>query len=161
MAMQNSGFECITTFWGVTQGQNNRCFAWIDGHGIAVIRVSQIIDADGFRAADLHRLPCTRGMPAEMATAAGTCGYGMGRILTTILPLNTPAVGAGNVGVVHRHIHAFLIWRTGTSASSSSDSKEKSTRSSPPGRSSPQRICHRCIPRSARRVRTPGSAGYR
>ena len=54
--MQNSGLECITTFLrGHAAGPEHRCFAGVDGHGIAVIRVSQIMDADGFRLTDLHR----------------------------------------------------------------------------------------------------------
>ena len=34
---------------GHAAGPEHRCFAGVDGHGIAVIRVSQIMDADGFR----------------------------------------------------------------------------------------------------------------
>ena len=64
-------------------------------------------------------------MPAVMAAAAGTCRYGMGRMLTTMFPLNTPA---GVQGMLVLYIGTFTpssIWRTGMPASSSSDSKEK------------------------------------
>ena len=47
-------------------------------------------------------------MPAVMATAAGTWAYGIGRMLTTILPLNTPRRCAGNVCIVHRYVDALF-----------------------------------------------------
>ena len=69
--------------------------------------------------------PCTRGMPAVMATAAGTCAWGIGRILTTIFPLNTPAGVQGMLVLYIGTLTPSSIWRTGMSASSSADSKEK------------------------------------
>ena len=70
-------------------------------------------------------MPWTRGICAVMATAAGTSACGIGRMLTTMLPENTPA-GAQEMFVLY--IGTFTpssIWRTGTPASSSALSNEK------------------------------------
>ena len=64
-------------------------------------------------------------MPAVMTTAAGTWAYGIGRMLTTILPLNTPAGVQGMFVLYIGTLTPSSIWRTGMSASRSADSKEK------------------------------------
>lgn len=61
---------------GHAAGPEHRCFAGVDGHGIAVIRVSQIMDADGFRLTDLHRHTVHAGMPAVMELPPGPAGTG-------------------------------------------------------------------------------------
>ena len=90
--MQNSGFTVAITDCGVTpQAQNTGSSSCTHLDRVAVVGLHHILDADQLRLADMHRRAVHRGKRVVICTARMALAGVIGRIDTTIGPLNGPA----------------------------------------------------------------------
>lgn len=106
-------------------GPEHRRLSGADGDGVTIVRVSQVGDADGFGRTNLNWRAVDAGHARRDGHRCGHLGIWDSRMLTIILPLNTPAGVQGMFVLYIGTLTPSSIWRTGMSASRSADSKEK------------------------------------
>ena len=85
--MAKGSLASVSTFLrGDAAGPEHRHFPWGDVHRLAVIRPSNIRNADLRRRTDVHRRTVDPGHGCGDGHRRTTWEGGMGRILTTIFP---------------------------------------------------------------------------